>query len=110
MLRAKFSTNGLTSSARHAKLSDMKTTRARRLPTGDRLTVPRLVSPQQAAAPVDKSAGGGCSYSLIWQRLNLSRAGGCDRGVGVVIDEIEGANAFYIEINVFGVDSEFGSE
>ena len=29
------------------------------LPTGDRLTVSRLALFQQAAAPVDKSAGGG---------------------------------------------------
>lgn len=51
------------------------------LPTGNGLTVPRLALSQQAAAPVDKSAGGGCSPSLIRQRLNLSRAGECNKGL-----------------------------
>ena len=80
MLRANFFENDLTSTAQHATMRDMKTTRAPRLPTGDSLTAPRLVSPQQTAAPVDKSAGVGCSPSLIWQRLNLSRAGKQYRG------------------------------
>lgn len=40
-------------------MGDMKMTSAPRLPTGDGLTVPRLVSPQQTAAPVDNSHGGG---------------------------------------------------
>ena len=68
-----FFENDLTNTARHATMRDMKTTRARRLPTGDRTSVPRLALSQQAADPVDKSAGG-CSPSLIWRRLNLSRA------------------------------------
>ena len=76
-----FFEDDLTNAARHATIRDMKTTRARRLPTGDRTSVPRLALSQQAAAPVDKSAGGGCSPSLIWQQLNLSRAGECNKGL-----------------------------
>ena len=77
----KFFEKDLANAALHATMSDMKTTRARRLPIGDRLTVPRLALSQQAVAPVDKSAGGGCSPSLIWRRLNLSRAGECNKGL-----------------------------
>lgn len=40
-------------------MGDMKTTRALGLPTGDSLTAPRLVSPEQPSAPVDKTCGGG---------------------------------------------------
>ena len=70
-------------------MGDMKMTSAPRLPTGDGLTVPRLVSPQQTAAPVDHShGGGGCSPSLIRQRLNLSRAGKHNRGFGRVASRL----------------------
>ena len=65
-------------------MSDMNKTRAsraQRLPTGDSLTEARLALLQQAAALVDKAAGGGCSPSLIWQRLNLSRADQHNRGI-----------------------------
>ena len=51
------------------------------LPTGDR---PSSVASRPVPAGyclLDKSAGVGCSPSLIWQRLNLSRAGECDKGL-----------------------------
>lgn len=58
------------------------------LPTGDSQTAPRLALFQQAADPVNKSAGGGCSPSLIWQRLNLSRAGKHNRGISRVASRL----------------------
>lgn len=51
------------------------------LPTGDRQAAARLALSQQAAAPVNKATGG-CSPSLIWQRLKSGRAGRKRRGVG----------------------------
>ena len=51
------------------------------MPTGDRLILPRLALSQQAVDPVDKAAGGGCSPSLIRQRLNPSRADQHNRGI-----------------------------
>lgn len=63
-------------------MGDMKMTSAPRLPTGDGLTVPRLVSPQQTAAPVDNShGGGGYSLNLIQERLHSSSAGVRDEEV-----------------------------
>ena len=64
------------------------------LPTGDGLTVPRLALSQQAADPVDKAAGGGCSPSLIRQRLNLSRAGKHNRGFGRAASRLGLADQF----------------
>ena len=73
------SNKGLTNAAQHATMVHMTERTAPMLPTGDRTSVPRLALSQQAAASLDKSAGV-CSPSLIWQRLNLSRAGKHYRG------------------------------
>ena len=54
-----FPKKNLTNAAQHATMVHMTERTAPMLPTGDRTSVPRLALLQQAAAPVDKSAGGG---------------------------------------------------
>ena len=71
----------MTNAAQHATMRDMKTTRAPMLPTGDRLTVPRLALAQHSATPAHNLRGGGHSHNLIKQRLHSSRAGEHNKGL-----------------------------
>jgi len=77
----KFFENDLANAAQHATMRDMKTTRAPMLPTGDRLTVPRLALAQHSATPAHNLRGGGHSHNLIKQRLHFSRAGESNKGL-----------------------------
>lgn len=49
----------LTTTARHATMVLMTMSKVPILPSGDRITSARLALSQQAAAPVDKTHGGG---------------------------------------------------
>ena len=75
-------------------MGEMKTTGTPMLLAGDSRTAQRLASHQQAAASLDNSNGGGCSLSLIQQRLHSSRAGVLYREFGSAVSRLGLADLF----------------
>lgn len=71
----KFSANDLTNAARHATMVHMTERTAPRLPTGDRLTVPRLALALRTATPVHKLRGGADCLIRGWSCASRSRVG-----------------------------------